>query len=407
MSTHTLTSPRTVDDTVRPFRVDVADEAIVELQRRAAATRWPDHETVPDRSQGAKLADLHALVDHWARDYSWRTFEAKLNALPQFMTNIDGLDIHFIHVRSRHENALPLIMTHGWPGSIVEFMAVIGPLTEPTAYGGRAEDAFDLVLPSLPGFGFSEHPAAAGWGPDHVARAWAQLMARLGYDGYVAQGGDWGSVVSEAMGRHAPAGLRAIHLNLPATMPLEIGPALASGKPPEGLTDTERATFDSLLAGRKTGATEYFSMLAARPQAMGYAQTDSPAGLAAWLLVHPGFDRWSYGADAAQSPTRDDVLDNFSLYWLTNSATSAARIYWEAGPTPIIVAAAQRTSEISVPVAITVFPDDFYVTPETWARRAFKNLYYFNEVDRGGHFAAWEQPQLFSEEMRAAFASLR
>jgi pimeloyl-ACP methyl ester carboxylesterase len=407
MTTDTLSSSRAADDTVRPFRVAVPDDAIADLQRRAAATRWPDHETVADRSQGAKLADLRGLVEYWAHGYDWRAFEAKLNALPQFMTNIDGLDIHFIHVKSRHEHAMPLLMTHGWPGSIVEFMGVVGPLTDPTSYGGRPEDAFDLVMPSLPGFGFSGQPEAAGWGPDHIAQAWAQLMARLGYDRYVAQGGDWGSVVSEAMGRHAPAGLLAIHVNLPATMPLEIGPALAGGKPPDGLSDTERATFDSLLAGRKTGATEYFAMLAARPQAMGYAQTDSPAGLAAWLLVHPGFDQWSYGADATQSPTRDDVLDNFSLYWLTNSATSAARIYWEAGPTPIIVAAAQRTSQISVPVAITVFPQDFYVTPETWARRAFKDLYYFHEVDRGGHFAAWEQPQLFTEEMRAAFASLR
>jgi pimeloyl-ACP methyl ester carboxylesterase len=407
MPTEALISHATIDEAIRRFRVEIPDEELAELRRRATATRWPDEETVSDRSQGAKLADLRALVEYWGRDYDWRTFETKLNALPQFVTNIDGVDIHFIHVKSRHEHALPLLMTHGWPGSIVEFMSIIGPLTDPTAFGGRGEDAFNLVLPSLPGFGFSAKPMLPGWGPDHIAQAWAQLMARLGYDRYVAQGGDWGSVVSEAMGRHAPAGLRAIHVNLPATMPLEIGGALASGKPPEGLTIEERAAFDSLLAGRKNGTTEYFSMLAARPQAMGYGQTDSPAGLAAWLLVHPGFDRWSFEADVKQSPTKDDVLDNFSLYWLTNTAASAARIYWENGPTPIVVAAAQRTAEISVPVAITVFPDDFYVSPETWARRAFKNLYYFKEVDRGGHFAAWEQPQLFSEEMRAAFATLR
>jgi pimeloyl-ACP methyl ester carboxylesterase len=393
---------------IRPFRVDVPDEALADLRRRIAATRWPDKETVADQSQGAQLASLQELVRYWGSGYDWRKAEAKLNALPQFMTNIDGLEIHFIHVRSRHKDALPLIITHGWPGSVFEFLKAIGPLTDPTAHGGSAEDAFDLVIPSIPGYGFSGKPTGPGWGPDHIARAWAELMRRLGYEHYVAQGGDWGAVITEAMGRQAPTGLRGIHVNLPAAVPPEVEAALAGAGPvPADMSEQERAVFDALLAYRKSGYSGYFVAMTARPQAVGYGLTDSPAGLAAFILWHPGFAKWTYGGDPDQSPTKDEVLDDFTLYWLTNTATSSGRLYWEnrgASPTS---ATALKTAEISVPVAITVFPDDVYRPPETWARRAYRNLTYFHEVDRGGHFAAWEQPELFSEEVRAAFRSLR
>jgi pimeloyl-ACP methyl ester carboxylesterase len=396
------------DNGIRPFRANVPDEAIADLRRRIAATRWPDRETVSDQSQGAQLAKLQQLVRYWGTDYVWRKVEAKLNALPQFMTTIDGVDIHFIHVRSRHSNALPLIVTHGWPGSIVEQLKIIGPLTDPTAHGGSAADAFDVVIPSLPGYGFSGKPAGTGWDPDRIARAWAELMKRLGYTRYVAQGGDWGTPISSAMARQGAAGLLGIHINLPATVPPEVAAALAGGPVPAGLSEKERAVLEALMTSGKNGNLAYFTMMTARPQTVGYGATDSPAGLAAWILVHPGFAEWKYGADPAQSPTRDDVLDNITLYWLTNTAASAARLYWENGARgSVIVAAAQKTSEISLPVAITVFPEDVYRPPETWARRAYKNLIYFNEVDRGGHFAAWEQPELFSAELRAAFRSLR
>ena len=324
------------------------------------------------------------------------------------MTAIDGVDIHFIHVRSRHQNALPLIVTHGWPGSAIEQLKIIGPLTDPTAHGGSAEDAFDIVVPSLPGFGFSGRPTSSGWDPDRIALTWAELMKRLGYTRYVAQGGDWGSPISSAMARKNAAGLLGIHINLPATIPVEVAPALGGGPLPAGLSEQERATIDTLMRYAKNGNAAYFTMLTARPQTVGYGATDSPAGLAAWILVHPGFKDWKYGADPAQSPTKDDVLDNITLYWVTNTATSAGRLYWENGARgSVIVAAAQRTNEISLPVAITIFPDDVYRAPETWARRAYRNLIYFHEVDRGGHFAAWEQPELFSAELRAAFRSLR
>ncbi|MGZ4533595.1 MAG: epoxide hydrolase family protein [Mycobacteriaceae bacterium] len=393
---------------VRPFRVDIPDEALAELRRRAAATRWPDRETVPDSSQGAQLAKMQALVRYWGTDYDWRKVEARLNALPQFMTNIDGLDIHFIHVRSPHPGALPLIMTHGWPGSVVEMLKVIEPLTDPTAHGGAAEDAFHLVIPSLPGYGFSARPETTGWGPDHIARAWDTLMGRLGYDHYVAQGGDWGAVITETMGRQAPAGLLGIHVNLPATVPPEVSAALLSGGPaPAGLSEQERTVFDALRTYGMSGYSGYFVAMTARPQAVGYGLTDSPAGLAAWVLWHPGFAQWTYGDDPKQSPTKDDVLDDISLYWLTNSATSSARLYWENHGLNPTSAAAWKTNEIALPVAITVFPEDVYRAPETWARRAYPNLIYFHEVDRGGHFAAWEQPELFSAELRAAFRSLR
>jgi pimeloyl-ACP methyl ester carboxylesterase len=393
---------------IRPFRVNVADGALVDLRRRIAATRWPDRETVADRSQGAQLAKLQELARYWGTDYDWRKAEAKLNALPQFVTTIDGLDIYFIHVRSRHPNALPIIMTHGWPGSVLELLKTIGPLTDPTAHGGRSEDAFDVVIPSMPGYGFSGKPTSRGWDPDHIARAWAELMKRLGYTRYVAQGGDWGSPVSSAMARQAPAGLLGIHINLPAAVPPEVVAVLASGGPePPGLSERERAVVESLIASTKMGNLAYVVVMTARPQTIGYGVTDSPTGLAAWLLGHPGFAQWAYGGDPKQSPTKDEVLDDITLYWLTNSGASAGRLYWENAGRGVTSAAAQKTAEISLPVAITVFPNEVYRTPETWARRAYRNLVYFHEVDKGGHFAAWEEPELFSEEIRAAFRSLR
>ena len=324
------------------------------------------------------------------------------------MTTIDGVDIHFIHVRSRHPNALPIIITHGWPGSVIEQLKIIGPLTDPTAHGGRAEDAFDVVIPSLPGYGFSGKPTGTGWDPDRIARAWAELMKRLGYTRYVAQGGDWGAPISSAMARQAAAGLLGIHINLPATVPPEVAAVLAGGPAPAGISDKERAVFEALRAYAMKGNSGVLHD-DDRAAANGrLRRDDSPAGLAAWILVHPGFAQWTYGNDPKQSPTKDDVLDNITLYWLTNTATSAARLYWENGARgSVIVAAAQKTGDISLPVAITVFPEDVYRAPETWARRAYRNLIYFHEVDKGGHFAAWEQPELFSAELRAAFRSLR
>src|SRR5882762_9874853 len=402
-------TPQTGKEPIRPFKVKVPAKDLVDLRRRLRETRWPDKETVADQSQGLQLAKLQELVRYWGTDYDWRKAEAKLNALPQFVTTIDGVDIHFIHVRSRHANALPLIITHGWPGSVIEQLKVIAPLTDPTAHGGSSEDAFDVVIPSLPGYGFSSKPTGTGWNPDHIARAWAELMKRLGYTRYVAQGVDWGTPISSAMARQAPAGLLGIHINLPATIPPEVGAALGTGGPaPAGLSDKERAVFDALIAYNKKGNAAYFTMLTARPQTVGYGVADSPVSLAAWMLVHPGFAQWRFGGDPQQSPTKDDVLDNITLYWLTNSGTSSGRLYWENGARgSIISAAAQKTAEISLPVAITVFPEDVYRPPETWARRAYRNLIYFHEVDRGGHFAAWEQPQLFAEEIRAAFRPLR
>src|SRR3954471_18948214 len=393
---------------IRPFSVHFQDEAIADLRRRITETRWPDKETVTDRSQGAQLATFKPLMEYWGSGYDWRKAEAKLNSLPQFITEIDGVDIHFIHVRSRHPNALPVIVTHGWPGSVFEQLKIVGPLTDPTAHGASAVDAFDVVLPSLPGYGFSGRPTSTGWDPDRIARAWAELMKRLGYARYVAQGGDWGAPITSAMARQKAEGLLGIHINLPATVPPEVAAVLAGGPLPAEITDKERAAVETIRAYGKAGNSAYFSMLTARPQTVGYGVTDSPAGLAAWILVHPGFARWTYGADPDSSPTRDDVLDNLTLYWLTNTATSAGRLYWENGARgSVIVAAAQMTGDISLPVAITVFPDDVYRAPETWARRAYRNLSYFHEVDKGGHFAAWEQPELFSAELRAAFRPLR
>lgn len=395
-------------DTIRPFKVHIPKKELTDLKHRIAATRWPDHETVANRSQGAQLGKLQSLVHYWGTGYDWRKAEEKLNALPQFTTNIDGVSIHFIHVRSPYKNALPLIISHGWPGSVFELLKIIGPLTNPVAFGGRAEDAFDVVIPSLPGYGFSGKPTEAGWGPEHIARTWDILMKRLGYTRYVAQGGDWGAVITEAMGRQAPAGLAGIHLNLPATIPAEIDAALAAGGPaPAGLSGKERDVFNALSTYRKTGSSAYNVIMTARPQALGYGLTDSPAGLAAWLLIHPGFSQWTYGDDTNKYPTKDEVLDDFTLYWLTNSSTSAARLYWENSGRNPISATAQKTADIKLPVAVTVFPEDVYHAPETWARRAYPNLTYFHEVDKGGHFAAWEQPQLFTEELRAAFKPMR
>jgi pimeloyl-ACP methyl ester carboxylesterase len=396
------------DDAIHPFRINVPEQDLEDLRRRIAATRWPDKETVADQSQGAPLLGLQQLVAYWGSGYDWRKVEAALNAWPQFTTMIDGVSIHFIQVRCRQQNALPVIITHGWPGSIIEQLKIIGPLTDPTAHGGRSEDAFDVVIPSLPGYGFSGKPTGTGWDPDHIARAWAELMKRLGYTRYVAQGGDWGAPISSAMARQAATGLLGIHINLPATIPPEVAAALAGGPVPAGVSEQERAVIEALMANAKNGNAAYFTMMTARPQTVGYAATDSPAGLAAWMLVHPGFAQWKFGADPGTLPSKDDVLDNITLYWLTNTATSAARLYWEnTARGSVIVAAAQKTGEIALPVAITVFPDDVYRAPETWARRAYRNLIYFREVDRGGHFAAWEQPQLFASELRAAFRSLR
>ena len=387
-------------DAIRPFRVHVSEEQLADLRRRIAATRWPDQETVNDGSQGPQLAKFQEVIRYWGTDYDWRKVEARLNALPMFLTEIDGVDIHFIHVRSKHENALPLIVTHGWPGSIIEQLKIIDPLTNPTAHGGNASDAFHLVIPSMPGYGFSGQPKDRGWNPDRIARAWAELMKRLGYTRYVAQGGDWGSPVSSAMARQAVPGLLGIHINLPATVPSDVATVLATGGPaPAGLSDKERAAFDLLNTFFKKYRA-YGVIMGTRPQTIGYALADSPIGLAAWIYDYNN-------GEPARRLHRDDVLDDITLYWLTNTATSAARIYWETAGQSVVLATAQKTSEISLPVAISVFPEEVYRAPETWARRAYRNLIYFNEVDKGGHFAAWEQPELFSREIRAAFRPLR
>ena len=387
------------DGSIRPFHINIPEQQLVDLRRRVLATRWPERETVTDRSQGVQLAKIQEIVRYWGKDYDWRKVEARLNALPQFMTEIDGLDIHFIHVRSKHQGALPLIVTHGWPGSVIEQLGIIDPLTNPTAHGGSASDAFNVVIPSMPGYGFSGKPTTTGWDPDHIARAWAELMKRLGYTHYVAQGGDWGAPISTAMARQAPAGLLGVHVNLPATIPAEVGAALAAGGPaPAGLSDKERAAFEALDTFTKKNRA-YSVMMNTRPQMISYALTDSPAGLAAFIYDYNN-------GEPERLLSKDQVLDDITLYWLTNTAASSARLYWE-NHSNILSAVALKTAEISLPVAITVFPEEIYLAPETWARRAFPNLSYFHEVDKGGHFAAWEQPELFSAELRAAFRSLR
>jgi pimeloyl-ACP methyl ester carboxylesterase len=393
--------PATQDTTVRPFRVEVPDQALDDLRRRIAATRWPSRELVTDRSQGVQLATLQALTSHWASDYDLRRIKARLNALPQFTTEIDSLDIHFIHVESPHENALPLIMTHGWPGSVIELLEVVGPLTDPTAHGGRAEDAFSLVLPSLPGYGFSGEPAEIGWDPGRTARAWAVLMGRLGYSHYVAQGGDVGAVITDAMGRQAPQGLVGIHTNLLVT-------ALAGPQPTE--SEQERAAAEALATFRATGFG-YFLEQATRPQTIGYALLDSPVALAAWMLDHDTdsyqkISRAVLDGQPAGHLTPDRILDNITLYWLTGTGASAARAYWESGRAQAL-AAGQAPPPVQVPVSFTTFPDEIFAAPRSWVERAYPNLSYFNEATKGGHFAAWEEPELFSEEVRAAFRSLR
>jgi pimeloyl-ACP methyl ester carboxylesterase len=389
------------NDEIRPFSVSVPEEELVELRRRIAATRWPSKELVPDRSQGVQLATIQELARYWATDYDWRRCEARLNALPQFTTNIDGVDIHFIQVRSKHENALPLIMTHGWPGSVIELLEAVGPLTDPTTHGGRAEDAFHLVLPSLPGYGFSGEPTELGWDAGRVARAWAELMGRLGYTRYVAQGGDVGAEVTDAMGRQAPEGLVGIHTNLLVTV-------LAGPQPTE--SEQERAAADALATFRTSGFG-YFLEQATRPQTIGYALLDSPVALAAWMLDHDTdsyekISRAFLDGQPAGNLTRDHIVDNITLYWLTGTGASAARSYWEGGRARAL-AAGQAPPEVSLPVGFTTFPGEIWRSPRSWVEQAYPNLVYFNEVDKGGHFAAWEEPELFSEEVRAAFRSLR
>jgi pimeloyl-ACP methyl ester carboxylesterase len=388
---------------VRPFRVDMPDEAIADLRRRIAATRWPTKELVADRSQGVQLATIQELARYWAADYDWRTCEGRLNALPQFTTEIDGEDTHFIHIRSPHADALPLIITHGWPGSMIELLEVVGPLTDPTAHGGSAEDAFHLVLPSLPGYGFSAEPAETGWDPGRIAQAWAELMRRLGYTRYVAQGGDQGAAVTDAMGRQAPEGLLGIHLNF-----LREALGNVSGLPAD--SGEERAALAAISTFRTSGSA-YFLEQATRPQTIGYALLDSPVALAAWMLDHDTdsyykISRAFLDGQPAGNLTRDHVLDNITLYWLTGTGASAARSYWEGGQAAAH-AAGQPRPEMKLPAGVTAFPGEIFQAPRSWAEKVYPNLIYFHKAGKGGHFAAWEEPQLFSEEIRAGFRPLR
>ncbi|WP_454819329.1 epoxide hydrolase family protein [Labrys neptuniae] len=385
---------------IRPFKVAIAEEDIVDLRRRLSATRWPE-ETVSDFSQGVTLARLKPLVAYWAESYDWRKVEARLNALPMFVTEIDGLDIHFIHIRSPHAKAMPMIMTHGWPGSVLEFMKVMDPLVDPTRYGGKAEDAFHLVVPSIPGFGFSGKPTAKGWGSDHIGRAWGVLMRRLGYERYVSQGGDCGSVISHRMALQKVPGLIGIHVNMPGTVPKDIAAILTAGGPaPTSLTPDERRAFDALDLFYKD-SSGYATMMVTRPQTIGYSLVDSPVGMAAWM--YEKFATWTYsGGDPEKVLTKDEMLDDVSLYWLTQTGASAARIYWEDHSNNF-----NAVDIAELPVAVTVFPGEIYQAPRSWAERCYHNLVYFSEAGNGGHFAAWEQPELFVQEVRAAFRSLR
>jgi pimeloyl-ACP methyl ester carboxylesterase len=404
-----VTTAKSTDSTaIRPFHLEVPEEQLAELRRRIVATQWPEKETVSDDSQGVPLATMQKLARYWATEYDWRRCEAELNALPQFITEIDGLDIHFIHVRSRHEDALPLVVNHGWPGSVVEQLKIVDRLTNPTAHGASAEDAFHLVIPSMPGYGFSGKPTDTGWGPERMGRAWDVLMKRLGYTEYVAQGGDWGAFVVDQMGLQAPDGLLGIHTNMPAAVPADIDRATLAGEPPPSdLPDEERRAYDGLI--RTYGQVEYAHMMAARPQTL-YGIADSPVGLAAWLLDHNDADGQPAVAvaealertdSATGELTRDEVLDNITLYWLTNTGVSASRLYWE------YKGGFFNAKGVQIPVAVTVFPSEQYQAPRSWAERAYPNLIHFNEVDKGGHFAAWEQPDLFSAELRAGFRPLR
>ena len=395
--------PATKSNAIRPFRINVPDEALVDLRRRIAATQWPERETVTDQSQGVQLATIQKLARYWATEYDWRKVEGRLKALPQFITEIDGLDIHFIHVRSKHENALPLIVTHGWPGSIIEQLKIVDPLTNPTAHGGSASDAFHLVIPSMPGYGFSGKPTTTGWDPVRIARAWVVLMNRLGYTKYVAQGGDWGALVVEMMAVQAPPGLLGIHTNMANAVPPEIDKAAFAGAPPPpDLSAEERHAYDR-LAFFYTRGLAYALEMANRPQTL-YGIADSPVGLAAWMLDH---DARSYALMARvfdgrpEGLTRDDVLDNITLYWLTNTAISAARLYWENK------LAFFAPKNVAIPVAVSVFPDEIYAAPRSWVERAYPKLIHYNRLDKGCHFAAWEVPELFWPELRAAFSSLR
>jgi pimeloyl-ACP methyl ester carboxylesterase len=397
------------DEAIRPFKFHASEEALEDLRRRIAATKWPSSELVNDASQGVQLATTRELARYWQTDYDWRKIEERLNALPQFVTKIDGVDIHFIHVRSKQPNALPIIITHGWPGSIIEQMKIIDPLTNPTAHGGKASDAFDVVIPSLPGHGFSGKPTDLGWNPVRVAQAWIVLMNRLGYSRYVAQGGDWGNAVTEQMALLEPPGLLGIHTNMPGAVPADIAQALLSGEQPPGLSADEHHAYDQLKFFYDNGLG-YAQEMSHRPQTL-YAMDDSPVGLAAWLLDH---DARSYEliarafAGDEEGLTRDDILDNITLYWLTNTAVSASRLYWEtAHNVPTRKIAFFAPTGVQIPVAVSAFPDELYTAPRSWTERAYPKLIHYNRLAKGGHFAAWEQPEAFSEELRASFRSIR
>ncbi len=410
IGTLATTSPTTAqpaeDGSVHPYRVQIPDAELVNLKRRITETRWPEKELVKDETQGVQLATMKALADYWADGYDWRKMEARLNAFPQFVTNIDGVDIHFIHVRSKYKNALPVIVTHGWPGSVIEQLKIIGPLTDPVKYGGKAEDAFDVVIPSIPGHGFSGKPTELGWNPVRVAKAWITLMNRLGYKEYVAQGGDWGNAISENMALIAPTGLLGIHTNMAAAVPAEISKALATGTMPAGLSADERNAYEQLDFFYKKGLG-YASEMSLRPQTL-YAVDDSPVGLAAWMLDHDDRSYKLIGrvfGGKEEGLSRDDILDNITLYWLTRTGVTSARLYWEAsqGATGGFF----DPRGLKIPVAVSAFPDEIYAVPQSWAQRAYPKLIYFNKLNKGGHFAAWEQPKVFTEELRAAFRSLR
>jgi pimeloyl-ACP methyl ester carboxylesterase len=399
-------APRTAEadrTAIRSFEVRVPEEDVVDLRRRIAATRWPERETVADESQGVQLATMQELMRYWGTEYDFRRFEARLNALPQFITDIDGLDIHFIHVRSPHENALPLIVTHGWPGSVVEMLNVVGPLTDPTAHGGAAEDAFDVVVPSMPGYGFSGKPTETGWGPVHIADAWIELMRRLGYTRFVAQGGDWGAQITDVMGAKAPPGLLGIHSNMPGTVPPDVATTLAGDAAPSGLSAEEGEAWKRLNF-LYTKGIGYATEMALHPQTL-YGLADSPVALAAWMLDHDLFSyediARAFAGDPVDNLTRDEVLDNITLTWLTNTGVSSGRLYWEN------TLGFFDVKGVTVPAAVSVFPRELYRAPRSWAEQAYPDLIYFNEVDRGNHFAAWQEPDLFTTEVREAFRSLR